>query len=168
MRIKICLIIVVIHEIESFLILLIKKVEMKDEFKGKIINEFVGLKSKMYSLIAVDGREVKKANGINKDVVKSIRHKEFVDVLFNTKIMRHNMKRIQSKLHRVGIYDVCKISLSCFGDKRYILGDGINSLAYFHKNIRCQLNWVKSIKSIKLIKSIALIKSGQINKKLCL
>ena len=141
---------------------------MKDEFKGKIINEFVGLKSKMYSLIAVDGREVKKANGINKDVVKSIRHKEFVDVLFNTKIMRHNMKRIQSKLHRVGIYDVCKISLSCFDDKRYILGDGINSLAYFHKNIRCQLNWVKSIKSIKLIKSIALIKSGQINKKLCL
>ena len=43
--------------------------------------------------------------------------------------MRHKMKRIQSKLHRTGTYEVCKISLSCFDDKRYILGDGIDSLA---------------------------------------
>ena len=45
------------------------------------------------------------------------------------------MKRIQSKLHRIGTYDVCKISLSSFDDKRHILDDGINSLAYFHKEI---------------------------------
>ena len=50
--------------------------------------------------------------------------------------MRHNMKRIKSKLHRIGTYDVCKILLSCFDDKRYILDDGINSLAYFHKEIK--------------------------------
>ena len=54
-------------------------------------------------------------------------HKEFVDVLFNKKQIRHRMKRIQRKLRRIGTYDVCKISLSCFDDKRYILGDGINS-----------------------------------------
>ena len=47
--------------------------------------------------------------------------------------MRHKMKRIQSKLRKIGTYDVCKISLSCFDDKRYILDDGINTLAYFHK-----------------------------------
>ena len=46
------------------------------------------------------------------------------------------MKRIQSKLHRIGTDDVCKISLSCFDDKRYILDDGVNSLAYFHKDIK--------------------------------
>ena len=48
------------------------------------------------------------------------------------------MKIVQSKLHKIGNFDVCKISLSCFNDKRYILDDGINSLAYFNKDIRVQ------------------------------
>ena len=48
------------------------------------------------------------------------------------------MKRIQSKLHRIDTYDVYKISLSCFGDKRYILDDGINVLAYFQKDVKSQ------------------------------
>ena len=48
------------------------------------------------------------------------------------------MKRIQSKLHRTRTYNVCKISLSCFDDKRYILDDGINSLAYFYKDMKSQ------------------------------
>ena len=51
-------------------------------------------------------------------------------------MIRHNMKRIQSKLHRIGNYDLCKISLPCFDDKRYVLDDGVNTLAYFHKDIK--------------------------------
>ena len=86
----------------------------------------------MYSLIGVDDVEVTKAKGVN----KKIKHKEFVDVLFNKKLIGHNIKRIQSKSHRIGTYDVCKISLSCFDYKRYILDDGIKSLAYFHKDIK--------------------------------
>ena len=46
------------------------------------------------------------------------------------------MKRIQSKLHRIGTYDVCKISLFCFDNKRYVLDDVVNTLAYFHKDIK--------------------------------
>ena len=111
--------------------------KMKDEFKGKIINEFVGLKSKMYLLITVGNEEVKKAKEVNKNVVKNIEHKKFDDVLFNKKI-RYNMKIIQSKLHRIGTYDVFKISLSCFDDKRYILNYGINRFVYFHKDIKRQ------------------------------
>ena len=86
--------------------------KMKDELKGRIISEFDRLKSKMYSLIDVYDEEVTKAKRVN----RKIRHKEFVDVLFNKKMIRHNMKRIQSKLHRIGTYDICKISLSCFDD----------------------------------------------------
>ena len=56
--------------------------------------------------------------------------------MFNKKVIRYNTKRIQSKLHRTGTYDDCKISLSYFDDKRYVLGDGVNSLAYFHKDIK--------------------------------
>ena len=105
--------------------------KMKYEFKGKITSEFVGLKSKMYSLISVDNEEVSKAKGVN----KKMKHKEFVGALFNRKALRHNMKRIQSKLHRLGTHHVYKISLSCFDDKRYVLDDGVNTLIYFHKDI---------------------------------
>ena len=65
---------------------------MKDEFGGKIISEFVGLKSKMYSLVDLDGEESEKAKQVNRCVVKSIMHKEFVDVLFGVGLMRQNEK----------------------------------------------------------------------------
>ena len=112
----------------------IKKVlgKMKDEFNGIKIVEVVGLKSKMYSLISVDDREVNKEKGIN----KKLRHEEYVDVFFNKKVVRHNMKRMQNKLHEIGTYNVFKISLSCFDDKIFVLDDGINTLAYFHKEIK--------------------------------
>ena len=54
------------------------------------------------------------------------------------KMMKHNIKRIESRLHKLGTYDICKISLSCFDDKRYILDDDVNSLAYFYKDMRSQ------------------------------
>ena len=107
---------------------------MKDEVKGNIINELVVLKSKLYSWVMVD-KETKKAKGVNKNVFDSMRHKEYVNVLFGKKTMIHNIKRIKSKLHRIGTYDVWKISLSYFDDKRYILDDGINSLAYFYRGV---------------------------------
>ena len=95
---------------------------MNDEFNGAKIIGFIGLKSKMHSLISNDDKEINKAKGIN----KKLRHKSYHDVLF---------KRIQNKLHKIGTYDVFKISLSCFDDKRYVFKDGLNTLAYFHKDI---------------------------------
>ena len=44
------------------------------------------------------------------------------------------MKGIQSKKHKLGTYEIDKISLSCFDDKRYVLDDRIYTLSYFHKN----------------------------------
>ena len=70
----------------------------------------------------------------------------FVDLFFIKKVIRHNMKRIQGKcwlesLHKIVTFDVCKISFSCFDYKRYVLNDGVNTLAYFHKNIKDWYNW---------------------------
>ena len=66
MKTKICFILMAIHS--KFFDPVNKKVigKMKYEFKGKKVNEFVGLKSKMYSLIAVDDEEVTKAKRGNK------------------------------------------------------------------------------------------------------
>ena len=72
--------------------------KMKDELSGEVISEFIGLRSKMYSLISVDDEETIRAKVVNKELKLS----EFIDVYFNKKVIRHNMKRIQSKLHRLG------------------------------------------------------------------
>ena len=52
------------------------------------------------------------------------------------------MKRIQAKKHKIGTYEINKISLSCFDDKRFVLDDGVHTLAYFHKdcNKKCDKN----------------------------
>ena len=97
---------------------------MKDEFDRVIVIELVGLKSKIYSMKNIDGKEVTIATGSDK----------FKDVLFNKKIIRHKMKRIQSKKHKLGTYEINKISLPCFNNKRYVLDHGIRMLAYFHKD----------------------------------
>ena len=39
------------------------------------------------------------------------------------------MKRIQSKKHKLGTYEIDKIPLSCFDDKRCVLDDRIHTLA---------------------------------------
>ena len=55
------------------------------------------------------------------------------------------MKRIQAKKHKIGTYEINKISLSCFDDKRYILDDGVNTLAYIYKDCKkCDNNNNKS------------------------
>ena len=105
---------------------------MKDKFEGKIIDEFVGLKSKTYSIKNIDGKESNTAKRVN----IATEFKEFKNTLFNKKIMRHKMKRIQAKKHKIGTYEINKISLSCFDDKRFILVVGIHTLAYFHKDLK--------------------------------
>ena len=74
--------------------------------------------------------EYNTAKGVN----VATEFEKFKVVLFNEQIIRHKMKRIQSKKHKLGTYEIDRISLSCFEDKRYVLDDGIRTLTYFHKD----------------------------------
>ena len=62
---------------------------MKDETASVVIEEFVGLKPKMYSDLVDDNSQHKKAKGINKNVVAAISHNEYKDVMLNKKCLRH-------------------------------------------------------------------------------
>ena len=106
--------------------------KMKVEHKGIPIKKFVGLKSKMHSMLSDDGKESNTAKGIN----TATEFNEFKDTLFDKKVIRHKMKRIQGKKHKIGTYEINKTSLSCFDDKRFVLDDGIHTLAYFHKDLK--------------------------------
>ena len=62
----------------------------------------------------IDGSESSTAKGVN------------IATEFNKKIIKH----------KIGTYEIHKISLSCFDNKRQVLGDGIHTSAYCHRDSR--------------------------------
>ena len=46
------------------------------------------------------------------------------------------MSRIQGKKHKMGTYEINKVSLSVVDDKRFVLNNGIHTLAYFRKDLK--------------------------------
>ena len=107
--------------------------KFKDEAAGIPIIEFIGLRSKMYSYIKDNQKVGKTAKGIKKNIIKNnIKHEDYKNILLENRQMHHTMKTIRSNNHQLGSYEINKVSLSCFDDKRYIANDGINSYAYGH------------------------------------
>ena len=88
--------------------------KMKDETSGIAIKEFVGLKPQIHSFLVDDHKRVK---GVNKNVVATISHSKYKDVLLDNRCLKHSMNRIDSKNHKIITYEINKISLSCFDDK---------------------------------------------------
>ena len=64
--------------------------------------------------------EHEKAKGADRNVVATISHNEYKDVSLNNKCMRHSMNRIQRKGHRIGTYEINKISLLVASMTKYI------------------------------------------------
>ena len=59
-------------------------------------------------MLSDDGKQSNTAKGVN----IATEFDEFKDTLFNKKVLRHKMNRIQSEKHRLGTYEINKISLS--------------------------------------------------------
>ena len=80
--------------------------------------------------------KILKNQKVSKSVLlKKIKHQLYLDCLNKNKILMHKMNTIRSDHHQISSYQINKTSLSCYDDKRYILNDGISSLAYGHKDI---------------------------------
>ena len=86
----------------------------------------------MFSMLSDNGKECNTSKGVN--IATELN--EFKDTLFNKKVFRNKMRRIQGKKHKLGTYEISKILLSCFHDKRLVLDYGTNTLAYFQKDLK--------------------------------
>ena len=102
----------------------------------------------------IDVKECNTAKGVSISTVFD----KFKDVSFNEKIIRHKMKRIQSKKHKLRTYEINKISLSFFDDKRYLLDDGIRTLPYFHKDSVTSCKKIAGKKIVVRLKKIVIKK----------
>ena len=107
---------------------------MKDEAGGKIIEEFVGLRAKLYSYKMFEGKEEKKCKGIKKVVVKKqISFDDYKECLLSKQPQMRKMNVIRSHQHEIFSETVNKIALAADDDKRIILDDGVSTLAFGNK-----------------------------------
>ncbi|KAL4131679.1 hypothetical protein QTP88_008958 [Uroleucon formosanum] len=108
--------------------------KFKDELNGKIMTEFIGLRSKLYSHRILDTeKEIKKAKGVKKNVVENkICFNDFENCLLTkeSKYVKQNLFR--TKKHDIFTVEQNKKALSVYDDKRFILDNGIDTLAWGH------------------------------------
>jgi hypothetical protein len=113
--------------------------KFKDECAGKSPLEFVGLRSKMYSLLVDrDTPSKKTAKGVKRKFVeKSVRHDMYLSTLKSRECTKANFVNFRSVAHTVETVHFSRICLSAYDDKRYVDDeDGISTLAYGHKKLR--------------------------------
>ena len=109
--------------------------KFKDECAGQPMTEYVGLRPKAYAF-KVDREECKRAKGVKKCVVETnLTFADYKECLDTGKDKYRTMNIFRSRLHQVHTLEFCKKSLSSNDDKRYILPDGIHTLAHGHYRI---------------------------------
>lgn len=106
---------------------------MKDENNSRIMSEFVGLRSKMYSYKINNTEVIKKAKGIKKNILKKKKtFEQYLECIRDQTIFSENQSIIQSKYHKVYTINQNKKVLDPFDNKRYICENQINTFAYGH------------------------------------
>ena len=102
--------------------------KMKEKASGVPIEGFKRLKSKV--------------KGINKNFVDDeLKYEDYKNIFFNRSYMKHEMNRIQSKNHSIGLYRINKISLSSHDDKNIYLKMDIVD---YHSFINVLVNHIKN------------------------
>jgi len=109
---------------------------MKDECNGEIMTEFVGLRSKMYS-VRVEGEDrMKKCKGIKACVVKSsISFKDYLQCLTEGITQTRTQSTFRSRRQRVFTEEQTKLALSPHDKKRFLLPNSTRTLPWGHCKI---------------------------------
>ena len=101
------------------------------------VKQFVGLRSKLYSLLYEDDTDKKTCKGIKKCVKeKVIKHFDYLNTLLSGKTKSEKQCTFRSYKHEMYSIEVSKVALSAFNDKKYLLDDGIHGYSYGHCKIR--------------------------------
>lgn len=109
--------------------------KFKDELKGEIVSELVGLRPKVYSVRTVGKIDkMKKAKGVKKNILKNnVSFDDYYDCLVNNCISMKKQYTLRSKKHEIYTISTDKIALNPFDDKRYIIKpECIDTLAWGH------------------------------------
>ena len=112
--------------------------KFKDEMGGAYIEEFCGLRSKMYSILIDEKVEKKAAKGVLAQVKNDqITHKDYKDCLLNQGAMFHEGTKIFQKNHQLYTANIAKKTLSPYNDKKYIylVDDEYTCYSYGNYNI---------------------------------
>ena len=122
--------------------------KFKDELGGRLMTEFIGLRPKMYSYAGEDSG--KRAKGVKKSVLtQTITHDDYRSCLFEKEVFHRDMPGLRSHAHTIYGETVHKVALAPLDTKRYILDDGISTLAFGHlklhrtpyPSIRYNVSW---------------------------
>lgn len=113
--------------------------KFKDESNGRQFIEFCGIAAKLYSLLLKNQEQKHVAKGIKNSAKNRMSHNDYYRCLFPTQSSDErqfiNFHCIRSKSHKIHTYEMRKVAMCRYDDKRYILDDGITSYSYGHKNI---------------------------------
>jgi hypothetical protein len=112
--------------------------KMKDECNGKAPIEFVGLRSKMYSLLVENNKPAKlTAKGVKRCYVKKhVNHDMYLHTLQSRTVTTATFLNFRSRNHVIETVKFVKDCLAAYDDNRFVLSDGVSTLAYGHKDIK--------------------------------
>ena len=111
--------------------------KFKDELGGEPIIGYAGARPKLYSYLTISKKEEKKAKGVTKYAIKNkLEFEDYKNCVLNKSIKRIVQSNIRSYDHEVYTEKMNKVALNWQDDKRYILEDGIHTLAWGHYRIK--------------------------------
>ena len=111
--------------------------KMKEECACQAPHEFVGLRSKMYSIRLPNNKAEFTAKGVShKYILKHLQHCDYIQTLQTTRTTMAIFTTLRSMKQQLKTIDVTKHCLSAADNKRYVYSNGVSTLAYGHYRIK--------------------------------